>query len=121
MNDIITNRRMAIAALTAMLGALRKQDALAQFTEQDIRNGDVQVVQSGNGSVVISQTVSGEQTVENTNTGNRGGAYYDGMPATVCRPGDVIADPDTGVQFYQKWDCCWWLLPSQCCDGRKKR
>ena len=78
---------------------------------------DGQVV--ANGDVDVRQAASGDQTVT-TVVRASSNDWYDGMPAGHCQPGAVIASPH-GVLYFQKNDCCWYLVPcipcKQQCNG----
>jgi hypothetical protein len=77
------------------------QDGVYRTSTGQVVVNDGRIVATGD--VRVSQSASGDQTVT---------ALYDGVPASQCRLGAVIADPD-GILFYQKQDCCWYRVP--CC------
>jgi len=110
--------------------------------------GDVRLEQSASGNqevgVVIDGTVVTEDGIYNTSTGqvviNEGQvtatgdvdvvqsasgnqevtvsrAVYDGAPASRCNPGAVMADPH-GVLYFQRDDCCWYLVPCIPCKRK---
>lgn len=70
------------------------------------------------GDVSVNQSASGSQTVQVASLPNV--AYYDGMPADQCNPGQVIADPTTGQLFYQANDCCYYAACASECKTCKR-
>jgi hypothetical protein len=74
-----------------------------------VRN-DGSVVSTGD--VSINQAASGSQTVSVQRV-------YEGMQGQTCSPGHVLADPHTGVLFFQREDCCYYEVPCcwECSDG----
>lgn len=63
------------------------------------------------GDVTVTQSASGQQTVRHF-------TVYDGQRADRCEPGHVLADPNTGLLYYQANDCCYYLSP--CCQQKCK-
>lgn len=139
---MITRRLALSSAAAALLETSLRGRASAQHTAQEVTNG-VQVVATGNvrvdqnasgaqevladgiyrtstgqmvvndgqivatGDVTVTQNASASQTV-------RQRTVYDGQPADRCQPGHVLADPNTGLLYYQRNDCCYYLSP--CCQ-----
>jgi hypothetical protein len=83
-------------------GVWQSQDGIYRTQTGQVVINDGQVVSTGN--VELNQSARGSQNVRAVYSGG----YYDGMPADVCEPGKVIADPGSGQLFYQANDCCFY-------------
>lgn len=81
------------------------EDGIYRTTTGQMVVNDGQIVATGD--VNVRQSASGTQTVRQL-------TVYDGQPADRCDPGHVIADPNTGLIYYQANDCCYYLSP--CCQ-----
>lgn len=85
------------------------EDGIYRTTTGQVVVNDGQITATGD--VNVTQSASGTQTVRQL-------TVYDGQPADRCQPGHVIADPNTGLLYYQRNDCCYWLSP--CCQSKCK-
>jgi hypothetical protein len=66
------------------------------------------------GDVSVNQSASASQEVEVSYP------EYSGQPAEgACRPGTVIANPNTGQVFYQGRDCCWYAACANRCQSNR--
>lgn len=97
------SRRAAVAALAVLFTGYR--DASAR--KDRVQQGDVRVVNSGSGDVNVDQSV---QIVDYSTSGVGDG----NLVTSPCRPGEVWADPDTGLLYYHGRDCCYHL--ARCCS-----
>ena len=79
------------------------------------------VYRTAQGQVVVNDgrvVATGDVTVEQRASGNQSSEAWvwpteAGQRAVTCQPGSVLANPHTGVLFFQKDDCCWYPVP--CC------
>lgn len=81
------------------------QDGVYRTSTGQLVVNDGQITATGD--VTVTQSASGTQTIQQ----NLG--LYNGAPADSCKPGHVIADPTTGILYYQANDCCYYV--SRCC------
>jgi hypothetical protein len=88
-------------------GELVTEDGVYQSGTSQVVLNDGQITSTGDVRVV--QSASGTQTA--VYSGVRNGGPVEGE----CRPGDVIANPDTGQLFYVARDCCYYEVPC-CCE-----
>lgn len=88
------------------------QDGVYRTSTGQLVVNDGQITATGD--VSVTQSASGTQTVYSEQ--NLG--LYHGAPADRCQPGHVIADPTTGLIYYQRHDCCYYLSP--CCAPQKQ-
>lgn len=95
-------------------GVLQTEDGIYRTSTGQVIMNDGQVTATGD--VVLNQSASGNQQVR---TEVRQSGMYDGIPAGTCQVGAVIADPD-GILYFQKADCCWYLVPCMPCKEKKQ-
>jgi hypothetical protein len=92
-------------------GVVETEDGIYRTSSGQVVMNDGQITATGD--VNVTQSASGTQTVYSEQ--NLG--LYHGAPADRCQPGHVIADPTTGMIYFQGKDCCYWLSP--CCQKCK--
>ena len=113
--DVTLNQSASGSQLVDINGTPIEGDGVYQTTTGQIVVNNGRVVATGD--VSVNQSASGTQQVEVASLPHR---YYDGMPSPgeYCEPGKVIADPKTGLLYFEADDCCYYL--SACCTKSRK-